>query len=161
MFKYVFLIIIVGVGISCASPKEENEIPMMNFRQLEPYLHRHNDTVYVINFWATWCKPCVKEIPGFEKFNSDYKDKKVKVILVNLDFPDKHDDLVVPFVKNNHIKSEVIHLIDTDSNNWIDKVNTLWSGAIPATLVYKGNSREFHEALLSYDELKSIVESKM
>ncbi len=160
MIKYVLLIIIVGFGISCTSPKEQ-EVPMMSFKQLDPYLHRNNDTVYVINFWATWCKPCVKEIPGFEKFNRDFKDKKVKVILVNLDFPDKHDELLLPFIKNNNIKSEVIHLTDINSNVWIDKVNTLWSGGIPATLVYKGTSREFHEAPLTYDELKSIVESKM
>jgi len=40
--------------------------------------------VKVINFWATWCAPCVKEMPFFEKLNRD--DKNIKVILVSMDY---------------------------------------------------------------------------
>ena len=87
--------------------------------------------------------------------------KKLKFTLVSLDFPNKHDASLIPFLKEHDIKSEVIHLTDTDANSWIDKVSPFWSGAIPATVIYKNTSREFYEKSLTYDEIKKIVESKI
>jgi thiol-disulfide isomerase/thioredoxin len=142
--------------------KQKNEsVSEMNFSQLQPLLQKMNDTVYVFNFWATWCKPCIKELPAFECINQEFKNKKVKIYLVSLDFPDKHKELLLPYLKNNHIRSSVIHLMETDANEWIDKVSLQWSGSIPATLVYNSDAREFYEKSLSYEDLKSIVESKM
>ncbi len=155
------LFIFAYAGLSLWTPKEKGGIPKMDFNAFEPILHQDNDTVYVINFWATWCKPCVKELPDFEKLNAEYKNQKVKVILVSLDFPNQHEQLLVPFVEENRLRSGIIHLTDVDANKWINKVDPGWSGAIPATLVYKGKNREFHEAQLNYEKLKSIVEPKL
>jgi thiol-disulfide isomerase/thioredoxin len=146
--------------ISC-SQEENYQVQKLNFTQFEPMLQKQNDTIYIINFWATWCKPCIKEMPDFERINNDYRKQKVKVYLVSLDFPNKHDELLIPFLKEHKIKSEVIHLTDTDANTWIDKVSPFWSGAIPATIIYKGTSKEFYEKTLNYDELKKIIESKI
>ncbi len=143
------------------STNTQKQIPQMSFEEFQPLLEKDNDTVYVINFWATWCKPCVKEFPDFEKLNKEYKSKNVKVYMVSLDFPDKLEELVIPFIEKNNVKSNVIHLTDTDANKWINKVSPLWSGAIPATMIYKGNSAEFHEESMTYEELKAIVESKI
>jgi len=57
------------------------------FEDMEPLLRLQNDTTYVVNFWATWCKPCIKEIPYFKELDSTYKDQKFKLLLVSLDFP--------------------------------------------------------------------------
>src|SRR5690606_6809447 len=77
------------------NPQNGNEdfvskkVVSLNFEALEKkYFQKKNDSIYVINFWATWCKPCIKELPAFEKIASEYADKKVKVLLVSLDFPD-------------------------------------------------------------------------
>jgi thiol-disulfide isomerase/thioredoxin len=59
-----------------------------------------SDTTYVINFWATWCKPCVEEIPHFEKLYATYKNQKVKVIMVSCDFKKQLETRVIPFVQN-------------------------------------------------------------
>jgi thiol-disulfide isomerase/thioredoxin len=128
-----------------------------NFLGLEPYLKRNNDTTYVVNFWATWCVPCVEELPHFEKLNADYKDKKVKVLLVSIDFPKMAETKLLPFIKTHNLKSEVLLLNDPDANNWINKVDSTWSGAIPATLIYKGNKRRFYEKSFSFDELENEV----
>ena len=93
--------------------------------------------------------------------NNNFSKQKVKVYLVSLDFPNKYEELLLPYIEKNNIKSQVIHLTDTDANKWIDKVSPLWSGSIPATLIYKGNSAEFYETMLNYEELKKIVESKL
>ena len=122
----VSAILLIGSLMSCTSDKTL-QVPEMNFSQFEPYLQRTTDTVYVINFWATWCKPCIKEIPDFERINNDYRNEKVKVYLVSLDFPEKHEGSLIPFLKEHNIKSEVIHLTDTDTNGWIDKVSPFWT----------------------------------
>lgn len=118
-----------------------------------------SDTVYVINFWATWCKPCIEELPHFEKLNSAYQHQKVKVILVSCDFTKQLDSRVVPFVKNKNLKSDVRFMNETDPNTWIDRVDPQFSGAIPATLILKGSSnfRTFKEGETNYEELEQII----
>lgn len=146
--------------LACSGPNQ-NKVDQFDFSTLEPLLHKNNDTVYVVNFWATWCKPCVGELPEFEKINQDYTDQKVKVILVSLDFPKKYDELLIPFIEENNIKSKVIHLIEVNANKWINKVSPEWSGAIPATLIYKGNSKDFFEGKLNYEEIKKSIDDKL
>ena len=136
------------------SENKSNKIPSINFEELQPLLSKNNDTTYVVNFWATWCKPCVKELPAFEKLNKEYASKKVKVVLVSLDFPKQLESKVIPFVENRKIKSQVILLKDPDANKWIPKVDAFWTGAIPATLIYNSNDRKFYERSFTYNELE-------
>ena len=130
-------------------------VPSYNFEELNTLLIKDNDTTYVVNFWATWCRPCIKELPAFEKLNADYADKKVKVLLVSLDFPDKIEKQVIPFMDKNNIQSDVVLLDDSDANSWIPKVSEKWSGSIPATVIYKGELREFYERSFTFEELEA------
>ena len=134
-------------------------IPSYDFETFQKkILQKNNDTTYVVNFWATWCKPCVKELPYFERINKEYADKKVKVILASLDFPNKLQSQVVPFIKKNKLHSEIVLLDDADANSWIPKVSEEWSGAIPATVIYKDDSRKFYEKSFTYEELKTEIQ---
>ncbi len=135
------------------------KIPIYNFNQIEPLFNpaTNNDTVYIFNFWATYCAPCIKELPHFEKIGQEYTDKKVKIILVSLDFKSQIESRVIPFLQRRNILSEVVVLSDPDANSWIDKVNPNWSGAIPATLIVKGNRKEFYEKEFTYEEIKSLT----
>ncbi len=134
---------------------------VLSFNDFEPHLHYSNDTLYLVNFWATWCTPCVDELPAFEKIGEEYQDQKVKVLLVSLDYPDQIETRLIPFIEKHDLRSEVLVLNDPDANSWIDKVSPEWSGAIPATLIYNSDSRNFHEGSFTYDELKEIVEPKI
>lgn len=133
--------------------KSKARIPSYNFNELNTFLTKDSDTTYVINFWATWCKPCVKELPAFEKLNAESSNMKVKVILVSLDFPEKLETQVIPFIEKNEIKSQVFLLDDADANSWIPRVSKDWSGAIPATLIYSNIVRRFYERSFTYEEL--------
>ncbi len=149
--------------ISCSSPVTVNDkkliVPVVDFEGFKPSLTKENDTTYVINFWATWCAPCIKEIPYFEKLTADYANEKLSVILVNLDFPNHYDSRLIPFINDNNIKSKVIMLDDPNSNYWINEVDPTWTGAIPATLIYNSSKREFYEKEFTYGELKGIIDN--
>ena len=116
-----------------------------------------NDTTYVLNFWATWCSPCVKEIAIFEKLHKDMAQSKLKVILVSLDFVNQLERRVIPFLEEKGITAEVRIMTDTDYNAWIDRVDPKWTGAIPATLIYNKDRRTFLEKELTYNELINQV----
>lgn len=115
--------------------------------------------IYIINFWATWCGPCVKELPYFEKLNDLYKDNNVKVVLVSLDFEKQIEKRLIPFLNKNAIQSDVVLLLDPKESEWIDRVDPNWSGAIPITLIKKGNDINFYEQVFhSVTELTAIIE---
>lgn len=130
-----------------------------DFDRLEPYLNQKNDTTYVFNFWATWCVPCVEELPHFEKLNQKFKDKPFKMILVSLDFPKMIESRLLPYIKDNNLKAEFFLLNDPDANTWIDKVSKNWSGAIPATLIYNAEKRKFYEQSFDYETLETEIKT--
>ena len=122
---------------------EDIDLEIYDFNGFKKYLNQKDDKVYIVNFWATWCAPCVKELPFFEKINTEYRNKNVEVILVSLDFPHLYESKLKPFIVEHHIKSKVIALDDVDMNTWIPIVNPDWSGSIPATLIYKNDKSKF------------------
>ncbi len=133
-------------------------IPIYNFDELEPLLNKKDDKIYIINFWATWCAPCIKELPHFEKVNLEGKGKNLEVILVSLDMPSMWKSKLIPFIKKKNLKSEVVVLNDTDQNSWIPKIDKNWSGAIPATLIYNRKKRKFYEQTFTYEMLNKEIQ---
>ena len=163
MRKYLFGVLILSALASCKTgvEKASDELQIVDYEGLRPYLNRDTDTLYLVNFWATWCKPCIDEMPYFEYVNQTYSEQKVKVLLVNLDDPDKIETRVKPFIQENDIRSEVIVLDDLNANYWIEQVDERWTGAIPATVFYGRGFREFYEKSFKFQELDSIVKSKL
>lgn len=138
------------------------EIPVYNsFEDYSHLLEKDNDTTYVVNYWATYCAPCVKEMPVFRKMEKEYAGQPVEIILTSMDFGGSVLERVRSFMDRHRIRSRVVVLDDPDTNSWIDKVSPQWSGALPATIVYRGDSRDFHAGTITYSELKDIIESKM
>jgi thiol-disulfide isomerase/thioredoxin len=133
--------------------KDSMSVNAYDFAGLEHFLHKDNDTTYVVNFWATWCVPCVEELPHFEKLTQEYENEKVKVLLVSLDMHKMIESKLLPFIKEKNLQSDVVVLRDPDADSWIPKVDSTWSGAIPATVIYKGSKRNFFEKSFTYEEL--------
>jgi thiol-disulfide isomerase/thioredoxin len=124
------------------------------YEQLEKELLPSNDTCYVVNFWATWCAPCVKELPYFEAFSKQVQGQKIKVILVSLDFKAQVQTRLIPFLTSGGYASKVVVLADKDYNTWLTKVDPEWSGAIPATLLMQGKRKFFAEQ--SFENTKEL-----
>ena len=111
------------------------EASIVRIGKLQELINRKEDKVLVLNFWATWCGPCVAELPIFEKLNAA-GNPDVEVVLVSLDMDlDPDPAKVYKFIKKKNIKSTVYLLNEADPNSWIDKIDKEWSGAIPATIV--------------------------
>lgn len=161
------------VFISCSTSSQENQakntviestkleanaIPKVDFSEIEKILSIKDDTLRVINFWATWCKPCVEELPILEQLSKENQDEAFSMYYISLDFPNQIETKLIPFLKENPLHGEVIVLDDPDANTWIDKVDSNWSGAIPATIINKGENHNFHEGKLnSYEDIQKLI----
>lgn len=122
-------------------------------------MNRQDDKIYVINFWATWCIPCVKELPAFERLREEYYDKSVEVILISLDLSSQKDNVVVPFLKRKRIKSPVFIFNDSNEQFWIEDISKDWTGSIPSTLIYNKKQRIFYERTFNYKQLNEVLQA--
>ena len=130
-----------------------------DFETFRSKLIQDPSKVYVVNYWATWCAPCIKELPYFEELNRKHESKGIEVVLVSIDFKNQYESKLMPFVRERKLQSRVIHMADRNSNQWIDKVDPDWSGAIPITLFISGDNELFMErSFSSYVELKSELD---
>jgi thiol-disulfide isomerase/thioredoxin len=131
---------------------------LLTFGQLAPRLTTPSDTIFVVNFWATWCAPCVAELPFLEQLSQQYKDKKVKVLLVSLDHKTQVATKVIPFIQKKNLSLEVVVLSEKDPNKWVYKVDSTWSGSIPATLVFDKSKRQFYERSFDhFEDLEAVL----
>lgn len=131
-------------------------LDILNFEEFQKFLNTSDNKIHVVNFWATWCAPCVKELPYFEKINNIYKDD-VEVVLVSLDFPHLYNSKLKPFIIKNKLNSKVIALNAPNENMWINKIDTSWSGSIPATIIFNSKKRKFFEKSFTFEALEHEI----
>lgn len=155
---YIAFFLATGLTVQAETQSEKSgSITVYDFDAFSHWLEKDTDSLYVINFWATWCAPCVKEIPDFEKIHERYQQQKVKVLFVSLDFPGQIESRVIPFMQRMNMQAQVVLLDDTNSNRWIPLVSEKWSGAIPATLIYSQDFRAFYEREFNFEQLEEII----
>ena len=124
------------------------------YKELKVLLDQKDNKTYVVNFWATWCAPCVKELPAFEKLNKEYAAKGVSVLLVSLDFSKQVKRRLIPFIAKKKLQSKVVLLDNGKDDSWIKAIDSAWTGAIPATLIFNKTSRKFYEQSFDYESLE-------
>lgn len=131
-------------------PAKCQEVKVIKIDELISLLENKDDTLMVINFWATWCKPCVKELPCFYDIIREPKTSAVRVILISLDFKRNLNTTLIPFLKKRGTGPETWLLDETDYDSWINRIDKDWTGSIPATIfinnrkgIYKFHEGEF------------------
>lgn len=168
IMKYVIVLIFSVLVFGCSKPKSnqnisesENKIVnVVQYEDLKSVLLKNDNVLYVVNFWATWCSPCVKEIPDFMEVNNKLKARKdFKMILVSLDNVKELENTVKPFIINKEITADVYLLDDNKRmNEWIPSIDANWTGSIPATVFYKnGIKLHFVEDQITKVELEQII----
>ncbi len=167
--RKLFILIMAAISLTGFAKTNEKKttgtnqkhmLKSVNFDELKTIIHKNDNKLYVVNFWATWCKPCVEELPGFMEVNKNYsKDPRFKMVLVSLDLASEMDTKVKAFLLKNNIDVDVYILDDNKRmNEWIPAVDAKWTGAIPATILYRNGKRlEFKEGRLQKNELEQII----
>ena len=170
------LLLLAGLALwldrSTASPaKQENPIQEVNATAGAIYAARFMDSqgveqelaqwqhrLLVINFWATWCAPCMEELPYFSELKKNKPE--IRVVMVNLDFNQDVHRKVLPLLAK-YKDCEVVRITGLNADDWMPLVDADWSGAIPATTFIQGSERIFVDTKFnSYSELHQIVHSK-
>lgn len=131
------------------------QIQSIKIEKLQNMLTFQKDTLKVVNFWASWCVPCIKELPYFVKISDEMQQKPIKFIFVAIeDTPEK----ALNILKKKKININSFLLDEEKANEWIDKIDKKWDGTIPFTLVITpDNNRKSHQGELSEDELRKMI----
>ena len=154
----LFLCIIVTQLFSQQTNNQDPFKGIIKFEAYENLIYKKDNILYVVNFWASWCAPCVEELPDFMEINQQFRHRNdFKMVLISLDNKSDLESLVRPFLKEQNITSDVYLLDDIKRMNyWMPKVDRNWKGSIPATVFYKnGKKLQFIEAQLQ--DRKSVV----
>jgi thiol-disulfide isomerase/thioredoxin len=116
----------------------------------------NSDTTYIVNFWATWCKPCMEELQAIDSVGMENKTGKIKLVFVSLDFRDKKNQ-VNSALKKKGIQSSCVLLDEVNGNVYINQISPDWSGSIPATLLKKGVRQVLLDKKLSSEQLRTAL----
>lgn len=129
-----------------------------SFEALRPLFELHNDTTYVINFWATWCKPCITEMPHFQQLATAYQDKMLKIVLISLDNSADAAEKLDRFVEQHALELPIVVLDAANKEIWQKHIDKRWDGTLPATLIYKNQLRFFaNQTFSTYFDLEQMV----
>ena len=144
--------------ITLAFTSHAQQAETVKLKQLQDFIEAKTDHIKVINFWATWCGPCIKELPLFEKLGQERQDVKVTLVSMDLDL-DPDPEKVHKFITRKKIQSKVLILDERSPNLWIDQIEKNWSGALPATIIINGKTgqRKFVEKELHEGELEKLI----
>lgn len=123
----------------------------------------NKDTIYIVNFWATWCTPCVKELPVFNSLSKRYEGKAVKIILMSFDFKEAYPETLRQFIKKKGLQPEVVWMNETSADTFIPNIDERWHGALPATLVISAKNKIKHlwEGTVTEKGITDIVDKQL
>lgn len=140
---------------------QQSNVSLIKYEDLEKRIQQEKDKFLVVNFWATTCGPCVKELPHFMEVNNEFsKNPNFKMLLVSLDMA-KDKQKVINFIKAKNLTAEVVILDDVKRmNTWIPRFQKDWQGEMPVTLFYKNGEKVFfNNGEMSLEELKSVIKN--
>lgn len=152
ILSFVFMVLVVDVSQAQPMPKPATQPDLMEA------VRASGAKIVVINFWATWCMPCVEEFPAFVRVNNEMKSESVKVIFVSVDFEDEIAE-VQRFLSKHRVTDQT-YIATGNQDAFIKAFHPEWVGSVPATFIYDGNGTQytFWEGKVTYEELKQRIQ---
>ena len=153
--KKFFLITISFFFVTCLFAQEIKKIKITDLEKIIA----ESKTPLIVNFWATWCMPCIEEIPYFQEEVKKYKKEGLQLLLVSLDFKKQYPAELSSVAKKRKITASLLWLDETNADYFCPKVDAQWSGSIPSSLFINNKTgyRKFFEQQLSQEQLKKEI----
>jgi len=126
-------ILITSCLLLTASFGFSQTIKKVKVTEVEEYI-KNSDHPIVLNCWATWCAPCVEEIPYFMETVKKYSDQKVELVLMSLDFASSYPNKIIDLIKRKHFEATFLWLNETNADYFCPKIDPKWDGTLPSTL---------------------------
>ena len=137
------------------------QIPVVDDAWLKNRINNRNGKILLVNFWATWCEPCVEEFPDLVKIYNENKNSNFEFLSVSVNLPSEIENKVKPFLKKQSADFPVVVIEEKKSEEIINLINPEWDGTVPATIIYdkNGKRKEFIAEAKDYEFLNKIIES--
>jgi thiol-disulfide isomerase/thioredoxin len=152
ILNYVFIFFIHWFAVSRAQNLES-----ISWASLKKQIDKNPDSIYVVNFWATWCKPCVQEMPDLWEESEKFKSKKLRFIPISLNFPEESETKVLPFIERNYPGKKFYILNEILQSDDITRISSDWGGGIPFTMIFYKGKKQTIERKLKKGELIEIL----
>lgn len=158
----IYSSLFVSLVLLCSLFASGQQIRSVKATELEKFIADAKGPV-IINMWATWCKPCIEELPYFleevNKHNKSIPKDSITLLLVSLDFKESYPEGIKKFAEKRKVNASIVWLDETNADYFCPKVDKQWSGAIPATLFVNNDKgyRKFIEEQLSHKQLKEEI----
>jgi len=125
--------------------------------EIEALVNDNDGKVVVVNFWATWCPPCLREFPDIIEVYNRYNSEGLEVMAVSMNEADEIED-IEEFLQNFEPPFPIYRAATIDETFYEGVVES-WFGEMPMTLIFDtaGNSVHIHKKPLTYDELVADV----
>ena len=156
------LLLFIIVNIDFTSVVFAQQINKAKIEDITSYIQKA-DHPLIVTFWATWCKPCIEELPLLQEKVQQNKSEKVELVMVSLDFPEAYPKDILDFIKKKNISATFFWLNETDADHFCPAIDKQWQGSIPATLFVnqQNNYRKFFEKKISPEELDNAIKSML
>ena len=151
---------VLCLGSSAAQTPTRESLRPVDAADVLEIVGEHRGRVVLLNFWATWCPPCIVEFPEIVSLENEYRERGLTVVSVSADFPTKLETDLLPFLEE-HQPDFPVHLMQTDDvDEFIRVIDPEWSGAIPATFFYASDGNLAHKQfkVMTREEMVGVVE---
>lgn len=155
-------ILLVALALFIGYSVSAQQVKKVKIEEIEEIIQKSDHPV-VISFWATWCLPCIHEIPYLQETVKKYEDKKVELVLVSLDFKESFPAVIETFVKKNQYQASFYWLNETNADRFCPLIDAKWDGSIPATLFVnnKTNYRKFFDRQLTPLQAEATIKAQV
>ncbi|MBX3238433.1 MAG: TlpA family protein disulfide reductase [Chitinophagaceae bacterium] len=155
--KKLLFVLLVGM---ISNVEAQQEVEVLKFEDLKEKIKKDENKTLLINFWATWCVPCIEEMPLLMEMNEQFRNHpEFKMLLVSLDSK-KSLGKLQGFLAKHKIDAEVVLLDDNKRmNEWIPAMDSQWQGNLPSTFVYhRGRKVAFIDGEVTRSQLQALAD---